>query len=715
MMETDTFSCQSGIHISRTISTVDYESSIEKITSALDSQLGCFLCSSYEYPNRYKRWDIGVYNPMLVLSSKLNNVSINAQNKRGEVILSMIQGTLKSLPFITDFAYQEDAISLVITQGKGVFSEEERSKQPSVFSLIRAITNIFSNAIDDKLGLYGALGYDLAFQFEPIKPAMNRSDDQRDMVLFLPDSIFVRDHEKHEARLYTYEFANTELNTEGLPRTGPSDPFQSRQSLDKNGDHFPGEYAKVVDAAKEYFKRGDLFEVVPSQTFFRPCPELPSTVFKRLKNINPSPYGFLMNLGEQEYLVGASPEMFVRVTGDMVETCPISGTIARGVNAIEDAHQIRELLNSEKDLNELTMCTDVDRNDKSRICEPGSVEVVGRRQIELYSRLIHTVDHVTGTLRKGFDALDAFLSHTWAVTVTGAPKQWAMQFIENHEKSPRRWYGGAVGHLGFDGNINTGLTLRTMRIHKGIAEVRAGATLLFDSTPDAEEAETELKASALLRVLDPAGEQPTPSTCSPLKQGEGLRVLMVDHQDSFVNTLADYFRQTGAEVTTLRFGFDRSTLADIDPDLVVLSPGPGSPKDFCIDETLAMALALNKPVFGICLGLQGIVEYFGGELSLLDIPQHGKPSQIEVLDTKEGLFNGLTEPIHVGRYHSICANAEQMPDSLRVTAETTDKVVMAVQHTSLPVAAVQFHPESIMTIHNDVGLKIINNAYSLVR
>src|SRR5690606_23233779 len=127
---------------------------------------------------------------------------------------------------------------------------------------------------------------------------------------------------------------------------------------------------------------------------------------------------------------------------------------------IEDEAQIRKLLNSKKDEAELTMCSDVDRNDKSRICEPGSVRVIGRRQIELYSRLIHTVDHIEGRLREGMDALDAFLSHAWAVTVTGAPKLWAMDFIEKHEKSPRAWYGGAIGAILFNGDLNTGLTLR---------------------------------------------------------------------------------------------------------------------------------------------------------------------------------------------------------------------------------------------------------------
>ena len=148
-----------------------------------------------------------------------------------------------------------------------------------------------------------------------------------------------------------------------------------------------------------------MFEAVLSQTFRERSTSTPSELFKLLRARNPSPYGFLINLGgsPQEYLVGASPEMFVRCestsNGIRVETCPISGTIARGKDALEDAAAIREILASAKEESELTMCTDVDRNDKSRICVPGSVRVLGRRQIEMYSRLIHTVDHVEGCVR----------------------------------------------------------------------------------------------------------------------------------------------------------------------------------------------------------------------------------------------------------------------------------------------------------------------------
>jgi anthranilate synthase len=276
-----------------------------------------------------------------------------------------------------------------------------------------------------------------------VAPKLTRPEDQRDLLLFLPDEILVVDHHAAKAWIDRYDFSLDGMTTEGRDAEIAPEPFKPADRVPPRGDHTPGEYAELVKRAKESFRRGDLFEVVPGQTFFERCEARPSEISRRLKAINPSPYSFFINLGNQEYLVGASPEMFVRVNGRRIETCPISGTIKRGEDAIADSEQILKLLNSKKDESELTMCSDVDRNDKSRVCEPGSVKVIGRRQIEMYSRLIHTVDHIEGRLRDGMDAFDGFLSHAWAVTVTGAPKLWAMRFLENNEKSPRAWYGGA--------------------------------------------------------------------------------------------------------------------------------------------------------------------------------------------------------------------------------------------------------------------------------
>jgi len=465
-----------------------------------------------------------------------------------------------------------------------------------------------------------------------------------------------------------------------------------------------------VNIAKESFRRGDLFEVVPGQKFMERCDSKPSDISKRLKAINPSPYSFFINLGNQEYLVGASPEMFVRVSGRRIETCPISGTIKRGDDPIADSEQILKLLNSKKDESELTMCSDVDRNDKSRVCEPGSVKVIGRRQIEMYSRLIHTVDHIEGRLRDGMDAFDGFLSHAWAVTVTGAPKLWAMRFVEAHEKSPRAWYGGAVGMVGFNGDMNTGLTLRTVRIKDGIAEVRAGATLLNDSVPEDEEAETELKASAMISAIrDARLAASAPKAKRDVESvGQGVKILLVDHEDSFVHTLANYFRQTGATVSTVRTPIPEEVFDRFNPDLVVLSPGPGNPKDFDCKATIKKARARNLPIFGVCLGLQALAEAYGGELRHLAVPMHGKPSRIQILEAGV-VFAGLAREITVGRYHSIFADPSTLPREFMITAESEDGTIMGIEHTTEPVAAVQFHPESIMTLGGDAGMRMIEN------
>jgi anthranilate synthase len=706
------FVTESGITILRSSRPSDYETGTSEWIDRLDSERGAVLASSYEYPGRYTRWDMALVNPPLVMEAADRTVEIRALNDRGKILMPAISKALKTHEDVEHFAETDERIDLTVKKPDRDFQEEERSRQPSTFSIVRALKDLFA-CNDDQLGLYGAFGYDVAFQFEPIDLKRDRPDDQRDVVLFLPDEILIVDHHGKRAYVLEYDFVVNGRSTKGLERSGEKRQYTPANQDPGRGDHEPGEYARLVKEAKDYFRRGDLFETVPGQVFYEACPNPPSAVSRRLAQINPSPYSFFFNLGNDEYLVGASPEMYVRVTGGRrVETCPISGTIRRGKNAIEDEAQIRKLLNSAKDEAELTMCSDVDRNDKSRVCVPGSVKVIGRRQIEMYSRLIHTVDHIEGTLREDMDALDAFLSHTWAVTVTGAPKRWAMQFIEDHEKSPRAWYGGAIGAVLFNGDMNTGLTLRTVRIKDGVAQIRAGATLLYDSIPEDEEAETELKAEAMRAAVREAGLATKATAAGDVKKpGKGLKILLVDHEDSFVHTLANYFRQTGAEVVTYRTPVADHVFHDVNPDLVVLSPGPGNPKDFDCAATIGRARARNLPIFGVCLGLQALSEYFGAELGQLDVPMHGKPSPISLLGNSL-VFDGLNAPVIVGRYHSLFAKRDTLPSDIRVTAETEDGVVMAIEHQKEAIAAVQFHPESIMSLDQDAGHKIIENVVS---
>ncbi|AZO66691.1 MULTISPECIES: anthranilate synthase [unclassified Mesorhizobium] len=698
-----------GVTITRERHDRPYEGAIDGYIDGLNARRGAVFSSNYEYPGRYTRWDTAIIDPPLVISARSRAMRIEALNSRGEMLLPVIGKALGGLDDVTIAETSKRLIRLDVAKPGRVFTEEERSRVPSVFTVLRAITALFKTEEDANLGLYGAFGYDLAFQFDPVDYKLERQQSQRDLVLFLPDEILVVDHYSTKAWTDRYDYSGEGFSTGGLPRDEIVEPFKTADRIPPRGDHEPGEYANLVRKAMESFKRGDLFEVVPGQMFYERCETPPSAISRKLKAINPSPYSFFINLGEGEYLIGASPEMFVRVNGRRVETCPISGTIKRGDDAISDSEQILKLLNSKKDESELTMCSDVDRNDKSRVCDPGSVRVIGRRQIEMYSRLIHTVDHIEGRLREGMDAFDAFLSHAWAVTVTGAPKLWAMRFIEQNEKSPRAWYGGAIGMVNFNGDMNTGLTLRTIRIKDGIAEVRAGATLLFDSIPEEEEAETELKASAMISAIrDAKSGNAADTERATARVGDGVNILLVDHEDSFVHTLANYFRQTGANVSTVRTPVPDEVFDRLKPNLVVLSPGPGTPKDFDCAATIKRARARDLPIFGVCLGLQALAEAYGGELRQLHVPMHGKPSRIRV--SKPGIiFSGLPKEVTVGRYHSIFADPVRLPDGFIVTAETEDGVIMAFEHTKEPIAAVQFHPESIMTLGHNAGMRIIEN------
>lgn len=706
-----------GVRVIRTatpVDSADKSDAMNALVAAVAGRRGGVLSSGMEYPGRYSRWHLGYIDPCLEIVARGRKIAARALNERGRVLLPAVAGAVRATGEVV--AEEADLVEVFVPPTEEVFAEEERSRQPTVFTALRAITDLF-RCDDPHLGLYGAFGYDLAFQFEPIRLAGPRPDDQRDLVLHLADEIIVVDRKLEVSARMSYDFEVGAASTAGLPRGTEPTPVAEARELPPQP--VPGAYAQVVRDAKEKFVNGDLFEVVPGHVMYGRC-DSPAAFFEHLRHANPAPYEFLFNLGEGEYLVGASPEMFVRVSGDAeaglrVETCPISGTIKRGDDALQDAEQIRTLLNSAKDESELTMCTDVDRNDKSRVCVPGSVKVIGRRQVEMYSRLIHTVDHIEGRLREGFDAFDAFLTHMWAVTVTGAPKTWAMQFIEDQEATPRRWYGGAVGFVGFDGSMNTGLTLRTAQIRDGVAAVRAGATLLYDSDPDEEERETHLKARALLEALSPlggAGADAGAGAAGPERAGDGLRVLLVDHEDSFVNTLADYFRQQGAEVTTLRHGFPEAMLDRLAPDLVVLSPGPGRPADFDTTALLDAIGARGLPAFGVCLGLQAMVEHAGGELALLPEPSHGKPGQVKVAGGD--LFAGLPDEFTAARYHSLHSTPDLIRGGFQVTALTGD-VVMAIEDPVRRRWAVQFHPESILTAGGGAGHRIVANVLRLCR
>jgi anthranilate synthase len=237
--------------------------------------------------------------------------------------------------------------------------------------------------------------------------------------------------------------------------------------------------------------------------------------------------------------------------------------------------------------------------------------------------------------------------------------------------------------------------------------------LLYDSDPASEDRECYLKATGFFRALN-GGAASEPAYIPKREESSGVRMLLVDNEDCFIHTLANYARQTGAQVRTYRAGVPLEVIERENPSLILVSPGPGRPSDFGVPELVRSAAKLEIPVFGVCLGLQGIVEAFGGELGILDYPMHGKPSLVR--NTGVGVFEGLPETFQVGRYHSLYAIRDKLPSCLEITAESVPEpgsnespIIMGVRHRELPIEAVQFHPESILTLTDDCGLRLMEN------
>ncbi len=693
-----------GIRVVRKISKIRFERGLGNLLRRLDTRRGVYLSSGYEYPERYSRWDVASVCPPLEIISQGRRVEFRALNRRGEVLNRLLWKVLEKHPHWETFGFEGTALAGTLRPLPKFFAEEERSKQPSAFSILRTLVEEFRHERDSRMALIGAFGYDLLFQFDPVDLKLPR-EGQRDLHLFFCDEIYYMDRKKEQIERFQYDFEGAGETTVGLKRDGAAIPRPRKlEATPIVSDHEPAEYMAKVEAVREHMRLGDYYEVVLRQTFSANYSGSPSELFGRIQRASPSPYEFFLQFGDEQ-LIGASPEMFVRVEGSRVETCPIAGTARRTGDPLRDADSIRELLDSAKDESELTMCSDVDRNDKSRVCVPASVKVIGRRLIESYAGVFHTVDHVEGTLAPGFDSLDAFLTHMWAVTVIGAPKKAAAQAIENLEKDARGWYGGAVGALSLSGDINTGILIRTVHLRNGLARYSTGATLLYDSVPELEEQETRMKATGFFRSLHPA--ETLAKAEAPARAGRRVKLLLVDNDDCFIHTLANYARQAGAEVATYRAGIPPETIREIAPDLILISPGPGRPADFGVPDLVKFAAREGIPVFGVCLGLQGVVEAFGGTLGVLDYPMHGKASV--VTNRGLGVFEGLPEQFRVGRYHSLFARHETLPACLEVTAETEDGVIMGVRHRELPIEAVQFHPESILTLDGECGLRLIEN------
>ncbi|HEY8490707.1 MAG TPA: chorismate-binding protein, partial [Dehalococcoidia bacterium] len=262
-----------------------------------------------------------------------------------------------------------------------------------------------------------------------------------------------------------------------------------------------GAFLAGVERARRYIEEGDAIQVVLSQRLSRPTGAHPFNIYRALRTVNPSPYMYYLELGDLQ-IVGASPEMLVRVDGGWVTTRPIAGTRPRGRTPEEDAALEQELRTDEKERAEHVMLLDLGRNDIGRVSEPGSVRVTQCMEVERYSHVMHLVSEVTGRLRPDLTPFDAVRACFPAGTVSGAPKIRAMEIIAELEPDRRGPYAGAVGYFGFSGNVDTAITIRTLVMKDGVAHIQAGGGIVYDSVPELEYQESLNKARALLRAID---------------------------------------------------------------------------------------------------------------------------------------------------------------------------------------------------------------------
>jgi anthranilate synthase component I len=372
-------------------------------------------------------------------------------------------------------------------------------------------------------GAVGLFAYDLVRTVEPLGEPNPDPLGLPDLALMVTDAMLVFDHLRHELTILACAFVDEEGDVDAAYEAAAATIAEMRERLrgpvpvpeqpqlsqpprfesNVSREEFEAAVARIV----EYVHAGDAFQVVPSQRFSAPAPVEAFSVYRGLRAVNPSPYMYFLEFGDFQ-VAGASPEPLVKVTGDRVEARPIAGTRPRGGNEDEDRRRAESLINDPKERAEHVMLVDLGRNDLGRVCEYGSVKVDELMVVETYSHVLHIVSQVSGKLKEGVSALDVLRSALPAGTLSGAPKVRAMQIIDELEQVKRGGYGGAVGYLSWDGDLDTAIHIRTAVIKDGQIHVQAGGGTVADAKPEYEWNESVNKARAVFRAVEVACEQP---------------------------------------------------------------------------------------------------------------------------------------------------------------------------------------------------------------
>jgi len=485
----------------------------------------CCLLESREYQAGAGALSFGTAKPALYLTGTAGSFTIQALSKTGKRIIKFLASDEKRFSFCQSLEVDDESISGTIKKSGGLLDEQSRLTSTNQMDVLRAVAFAFrlaSKPFRVTCGLLGAISYDFIDQFEKLPPSRQDQLENPDYELYFADNIFLMDHERKQG----YIIVNC-LITNGnrddaiqeaqdcfdyysnIARFEAPKPKKCNTTLPpSNTDTTQPDYEQMVRVAKKHIIDGDIFQVVLSRTKIEPCPDEPLDVYKRLRDLNPSPYMFYIHT-PNTILLGSSPELNLRVSGTenrQVEIRPIAGTKPRGrldgkIDPDMDFRYEAELKIDRKELAEHMMLVDLARNDIARVASPGSRIVTELLTVEKYESVQHLVSNVKGTLAENLDALNAYLATMNMGTLTGAPKIEAMKIIRLLEKTKRGYYGGAVLYLTVDGQFDSCITIRSLQIKNNTAYIRVGAGIVYDSVPKTEFEETEHKANSCLRAI----------------------------------------------------------------------------------------------------------------------------------------------------------------------------------------------------------------------
>lgn len=479
----------------------------------------CLLLESAQIDSKQNLKSLLLIDAALRIQCLERQVKLTALTPNGEHCLAQLH-----LSHLGSVTIERDArsITLHFPHNNAKVDEDARLRQTSVFDALRLIQHSFNVQAHNKFALFiaGLFSYDLVAQFEPLGKA-TKNTACPDYVFYVAEQLMIIDHQAQSCQLQTTAFSSEPSLIDALQQR-QTEIIQQAQAplalpvapqlvdMPVTASVNDAAFAETVEQLKEYIINGDIFQVVPSRRFSLPCPA-PLAAYHSLKNTNPSPYMFYMQ-AEDFTLFGASPESALKFdhTTNQVEIYPIAGTRRRAKKAdgsIDhdlDSRIELELRSDKKENAEHLMLVDLARNDVARISRPQTRYVADLLKVDRYSHVMHLVSRVVGQLREDLDALHAYQACMNMGTLTGAPKIRAMQLIREVEGSQRGSYGGAVGYLTGQGDLDTCIVIRSAYVTNGLAQVQAGAGVVYDSDPHAEAEETRSKAQAVIQAIQKA-------------------------------------------------------------------------------------------------------------------------------------------------------------------------------------------------------------------